>query len=474
MKTKVLTFLFLLIACLPSYAQQRIIGGTAVDITQRPYQAAVFVNGRFNGGGVIISDQWLLTAAHVVRDYSPLSVTISTGYTNLNNDSRHSTVSQIILHHTGDIALIKLSAPLSFSSARKPVKISKTYNYSRGTAAVVSGWGQRSVGGEPSLTQLYRANITVKSCTPTIIETSASNNTAYRGDSGGPLTIASSGEDLLIGLVSSGSYSNPTNNSTNYVNVGYYYNWILTSCPNVNFTVSGPDLLENTATYMLSYLPPNCTLDLSPNISLVSQSGKNVTVRKITKGRGYITVKSNNVIVGQKFFWVGEPVISGVTNSSYMLTLETFGVNASITQTEWRIGGNIFTGYGEFISTPYSSGTYDVTVRARNVCGWSTTFSTRVTFGNSYYNISVDNASRQVTVLPSSDNEEVSALSSKSINNGTIGYTVINMLTGSLATSGTLPAMGGMVNLNNLSKDIYLLKLDMGNGNIQTFKIQLK
>jgi len=35
-------------------AQNRIIGGDIVDISKRPYQAAVICNGSFNGGGVVI------------------------------------------------------------------------------------------------------------------------------------------------------------------------------------------------------------------------------------------------------------------------------------------------------------------------------------------------------------------------------------------------------------------------------------
>ncbi|MBQ9470445.1 MAG: trypsin-like serine protease [Bacteroidales bacterium] len=47
-------------------AQLRVIGGNAIDISQRPYQAAVFIDGYFNGGGVVISPNHILTADHVV------------------------------------------------------------------------------------------------------------------------------------------------------------------------------------------------------------------------------------------------------------------------------------------------------------------------------------------------------------------------------------------------------------------------
>lgn len=122
MKTKLCHILILLIASMTLYAQEKIIGGSTADISERPYQAAIYTEGNFNGGGVIINNQWILTAAHVVNKSVASGVTVSTGFTNLNNDTGRSTVSQIILHPSSDIALLKLNTPLTFSSVRQPIK----------------------------------------------------------------------------------------------------------------------------------------------------------------------------------------------------------------------------------------------------------------------------------------------------------------------------------------------------------------
>lgn len=72
MKKKLSFIAFLLLGCITfTFSQERIIGGYAVDISQRPFQAAVYTN--YNnpysfGGGVIISNEWIITAAHVVKD----------------------------------------------------------------------------------------------------------------------------------------------------------------------------------------------------------------------------------------------------------------------------------------------------------------------------------------------------------------------------------------------------------------------
>lgn len=123
MKTKYLLIFFLLVmSTVYLFSQERIIGGTTANITERPYQAAIFVNGNFTGGGVIIGKKWILTAAHVVDGYSASSITVSTGYTNLNSDNNRSTVKKVIVHenYTGqetfDIALLELNTSLDLSS----------------------------------------------------------------------------------------------------------------------------------------------------------------------------------------------------------------------------------------------------------------------------------------------------------------------------------------------------------------------
>lgn len=57
MRTKVFKLLAFCLLCISIHAQQRIIGGSAVDISQRPYQAAIFIDGQFAAGGVIINNQ---------------------------------------------------------------------------------------------------------------------------------------------------------------------------------------------------------------------------------------------------------------------------------------------------------------------------------------------------------------------------------------------------------------------------------
>lgn len=473
MKTKLSCLLALLIVSISSYAQQKIIGGSPIDITSRPYQAAIYVGGVFNGGGVIINDQWILTAAHVVNNLSGSTVTVSTGHTNLTSDNGRSAVSQIILHPNNyDIALVRLATPLVFSSTRQPITISQTTFYTSGTRATVSGWGRRSVTGSASLTQLYETNVTIKSRTLTEIEAAPSGNTAYRGDSGGPLTMQTLGGYILIGLVSHGNYDSPTTTPCFYTNVGNYYNWIASYAE--QYSISAPELLCGTSTFTIS-APGNCTLELSPNLTLVSQSGKSYSIRSNGNGRAFINIIAGNTIMAQKFFWSGAPIVSGITYDGSRLKAETFGLDAKILRADWTINGNSFMSMSEYLSSGYTGGPFTVTVRPTNNCGTGVTYTTEITLStNRRYAAAVSVGSRDVIVKPIAEDSEGSLSSLKTLSTSPMEYTLINLNTARVGASGTLPETGGTLSFSHVPSGIYVLNLILGGGVKESFKIVLK
>jgi component factor D len=46
----------------------RILGGREAEAHARPYMASVQVNGKHLCGGVLIAEQWVLSAAHCLDD----------------------------------------------------------------------------------------------------------------------------------------------------------------------------------------------------------------------------------------------------------------------------------------------------------------------------------------------------------------------------------------------------------------------
>lgn len=150
MKTKIFITWILLLGCLFNMkAQQRIIGGQTIDISQVPYQVGIFAekyNDTYFGGGFLLNNQWILTAKHVVEDCTNADIKISIGHNNPNSesgnpnaDNDHKSVSNLILHPTADIALVKLSAPVTFTDKIAPIYISNTQSYANNTICEIAG-----------------------------------------------------------------------------------------------------------------------------------------------------------------------------------------------------------------------------------------------------------------------------------------------------------------------------------------------
>lgn len=450
------------------YAQQRIIGGQAIDISQAPYQVAVFAGNSF-GGGVIINDQWILTAKHVVYGVSPSSITIAMGYTNPKDDPERSRVDQVICHGSGDIALLKLSEPIVFSKTQKPINISSKKFYEKNTSGTVTGWGRTSIDGSSPVSQLYRCSAIIESCSDQEIKAKPSQSTPFRGDSGGPLT--SNMDNTLIGLVSHGDYETPTTTSTYYTNVGAYYNWINQYVD--LYSLSGPKLVCSTATFNYS-APGNCDITASSNVEIISKDQSTLVIQAKSRGSSYVTIEVEETIILNYFFWAKEPAITGVTSNGSYLTAETAGFDAGITYSEWWIAGNKFTTYSGTLSCPYSSGTYNVSVTARNDCGTSITYNGQVTISNNKmrYEVSVLSGTKQVKVSLAKENTEgVNLVPQKET---MLDYQLINATSGVIAANGSISGNGGLLNFSHVASGIYVLRLEVGNGAEETFKFMLK
>ncbi|TKS82246.1 Calcium-dependent serine proteinase [Collichthys lucidus] len=148
-------------------AYQRIIGGKEAPDDTIPWQVLLSVDGQ-RGGGMVIADRWILTAAHVlkhngnitsseaVRAYmgltnvkalqlSPLnaaSVHVHPEYNNPNG-----------LNYDHDIGLVKLQEPVTFNSAIMPICLpAEDTTYTTGLMGLVSGFGLTEEGRRRILT----------------------------------------------------------------------------------------------------------------------------------------------------------------------------------------------------------------------------------------------------------------------------------------------------------------------------------
>jgi len=222
----------------------RIVGGEETEVNEYPWQVGLMFS-RHDGvscGGSLISDQWVLTAAHctVYMDSDPTSIKVVLGDHDIETTSEStrllSDLSEIVNHPEYDddttdfdFALLKLQHPIDFSANSHirpvclPTNDNKNYN---DYEAITTGWGTIKYGGETAekLQEVAVKVISNDDCqslysryeiTDQMIcagDLDHGGKDACQGDSGGPLITAEAGHNgvtpgqnyEIIGLVSWG------------------------------------------------------------------------------------------------------------------------------------------------------------------------------------------------------------------------------------------------------------------------------
>ena len=207
----------------------RIIGGQSADIVDFPHQVAL-LGGTSSAyyqqfcGGSILSNYWVITAAHCVDDLraGDLYVLAGTDFLSVGNVSANR-VRSVRVHpgwnsntSENDVALLQLRDPLRYSERIAPISL-PSFDMTEFTG-VVSGWGNMSTFGSSFPQQLQAAYVDFvsdSSCTEVYGASFDSGSMlcagdaeflydSCQGDSGGPLQVVVDGEWALAGIVSWG------------------------------------------------------------------------------------------------------------------------------------------------------------------------------------------------------------------------------------------------------------------------------
>ena len=238
--------------------ETKITGGTNALISEFPWQVFLSVtissNSKATCGGSIIADNWILTAAHCVKDnagrtVSPSAVTVKAGANNPLNVSEGDLYSaaEVIAHENyndesleNDIALIRLSDPID-NPVAAPVKIVTSEDVAfgaidPGVMTWVTGWGIVTAQSNEFPTSLQKVQLPIvklaqaatvwRNINATVLMAGYlnGNKDACSGDSGGPLVVPVLGGYRLAGLVSWGS--SLCNTYGAYTNISLFRNWI--------------------------------------------------------------------------------------------------------------------------------------------------------------------------------------------------------------------------------------------------------
>ncbi|XP_055607408.1 serine protease SP24D-like [Uranotaenia lowii] len=183
----------------PAKGSARIVGGSNARAGQFPWQVALLRSGRFICGGSLISNRWVLSAAHCVHNrisVAPASeFTVLAGTINLYVGGTRRPVQRIIAHENygsfgNDVALLELSSAILNSTNVRPIAMARSISNLASSLVTISGWGQTSNSGSlPQILQYNTASILPGvQCGPAGILClfSPANNGACFGDSGGP------------------------------------------------------------------------------------------------------------------------------------------------------------------------------------------------------------------------------------------------------------------------------------------------
>ncbi|XP_017027348.1 trypsin alpha [Drosophila kikkawai] len=227
----------------------RIVGGSATTITSFPWQISLQRNGGHSCGGSIYSNKIIVTAAHCLQSVSASSLKVRAGSSYWSSGGSLVSVAAFRNHEgynantmVNDIAVIRLSSSLSFSSSVKAISLA-TYNPANGAAATVSGWGTQSSGSSSIPSQLQYVNLKIVSqsqCASstygygsqirsTMICAYSSGKDSCQGDSGGPLVSGG----VLVGVVSWGYGCAYANYPGVYADVAVLRSWVVSAANNI-------------------------------------------------------------------------------------------------------------------------------------------------------------------------------------------------------------------------------------------------
>ncbi|KAM9305347.1 polyserase-2-like [Gastrophryne carolinensis] len=247
--------------------QVRIFGGNKVAPGEFPWHVTMTFNGKPFCGGSLISDRWIVTAAHCFdrtatedkRDHKLWRVHL--GFTKMGQSQQESSAvtvvpSRIMVHeryHTYtdgfDIALVEFSQPVNFTRFISPICLPESSHrfhlrspcYATGLQDVADGVPLNS---ERSLEKVQQTLIGWKTCNciynthmrpdlenpakPGMLCITESDGKAgpCLGDSGGPVVCNEDGVWFLAGAISFSQGCHLLNSPTIISSVSFYQDWI--------------------------------------------------------------------------------------------------------------------------------------------------------------------------------------------------------------------------------------------------------
>lgn len=200
-------------------ATPNIIGGAKADDISIVQLVFTRGSGSARCTGTAISEGWVLTAKHCVKDSDSVNVYYSNDTAN-----RGPAIGSKSFYQSpnGDVALIKLSSSHALNSYHR---ITDSYKPASGDKGDIYGYGRRADHSEPD--HLYGAQVQVTGSGDDAfggpgINLKAVTGVSWSGDSGGPLII----NNEIVGTSSHGPSDRTIKSIVNYTRLSASSSWV--------------------------------------------------------------------------------------------------------------------------------------------------------------------------------------------------------------------------------------------------------